>query len=125
MREVAVVVVANLYIRRVPGDREADIIGDLKKGERFDVLDRKSGPRCEWLRSRAGWVAEFNKITGERFCNVAKIAPKQPKPEPKPVPDFPHLPRLDPEPLLRKDEWPWFIGAIAVCGGVVAAIYFL
>lgn len=103
MREVAIVVVDSLHVHRVPGNNVADILPyDLKKGDRFDVLERDSSrQRAEWIRMGKGeWVAEYNKVTGERFCNVTK-ASDRPGPPSYPIPPS------------HTEAWPWVVGAAA------------
>lgn len=122
MREVAVVVVPKLHVHRKPGSDPADIlIYDLKQGDRFDVLERDSTrDRAEWIRKgKDEWVAEYNKVTGERFCKVTKVADRI-DPEPKP-----RDPRLStkPQPWWRGVPIGWWIVLCVVAAAFVWAFW--
>lgn len=124
MREVGTVVVDKVFVRSAPSDLDDTIIGDLKRGDTFDVLGCEEHPRAIWLKFKHGdgsgggkggaqegggyggggriaYVAERNRASGQRFVQV-KILPPD-------VPDHPLKPS-------KPDYTGWGIGAVVLAG---------
>lgn len=113
MRDVGTVIVDRLNVRRIPGDQDADIIGALSRGDTFDILQRRQGIKAYWLRTVAGWVAEYNKASNERFVSIKSV--------PDPLPDDPVFPPPHPEPPPLLPDRPDYKGW-AVCVAIIAAL---
>lgn len=107
MREVATVLVDKLNVHSAPGGTPETVIGEVKRGDKLEVLERRKGFKARWLRiGKDRWIAEVNTVTNERFARVDHL------------PDRP----LPPPPVIVQDStppvWPWIVGiAIAVVMG--------
>ena len=74
LKREATIIVDQLNLRMTPN---GEVVGAVKRGDRFTVFKRESRPVCDWLQIRIrggggllGWIAEVNKRSGERFARV-------------------------------------------------------
>jgi hypothetical protein len=72
MREVATIIVDKLNVHRVPGDRKTVTEEIVRRGGRYDVLERHSGLKASWLRiGDSRWIAERNE-SGDVFARIKR-----------------------------------------------------
>lgn len=111
MREVATILVKNLNVHRVPGDRKEDIVGEVKRDDTFTVFERHRGDKARWLRIGVNrWIAERNH-SGAVFARVDRVA--------DPLPTQPTVIAQD----SRKSWWPWIVTVLIAIAGAAGIIY--
>jgi hypothetical protein len=116
MKEFAVVLVDHLNLRFQPGSAEKDIVGEVRKGDRLEVLGHESRPMVDWLKVRtpegSAYIAGYNKQSGERFARIETALPD-------------HAPPLDPRPIHRDtgNDLIWMLGGGATIIAVIIALY--
>lgn len=110
MRDVATVLVKHLNVHSAPGDRQEDIVGEVKRGDMVTVFERHRGEKARWLRIGVSrWIVERNH-SGAIFARVDRVA--DPPPPPVIVQDS--------APLV----WPWVVGIAFVLAAVIGGILF-
>ena len=112
-KQYAEVIVDKLNLRAVPGSSDRDVIGELRRGDRLEIISQRQGEKAKWLRvwcerlEKEGWAAESNHEN--QYCRP--VAP----PRAAPVPPPPRRPDPLPQP---KTSLLWPLGVV---GAIVLA----